>query len=812
MRLIRILGIAVILLSTIENIKSQDKSEEKSFRGKITGNVVDRNSLFALPGATLSLYKYSDSTIQTGAIADRKGNFEIKEIPNGKYSLKATYIGYAQKFVKNIELSRTNSTINLGQIGLSLSLSETDEVNVTAEKPHVEFSAGKKIFNIEKDIVASGGNAIDVLKNIPSVEVDIDNNVSLRGSGSVQFLINGKPSTMLSSGTSALEQIPASMIENIEIITNPTAKFDAEGTAGIININMKKEGNNGINGIAMINAGTYDRYNASLNVNYKLDGLNINAGYDFYGSLWGMDGSSFRRTILEDSTTEMNQDFFHRRRNISHSVKGGIEYNINKNNQLIINASYRGSNADRSGESINISNNILQENTDKSNSKNGEISTSPNIDLSLNYRLTLNKKFHELTFDAFYSTDNDDESTTNHQYFTFPIESYYGQNSIGLGKDKSIILQSDYVLPFRDSTRLEAGIKAIHKIMDSDYQNFTKADTIPDWVLDQSKSNHYIYDENVYSAYLIFSNKVGEFSYSAGVRAEQTITKGEQKTTNNINERNYLDFFPNISFGYKLDINHELQLSYSRRIERPRSRFLNPFVEYMDYYNVRYGNPNLKPQYTNSFELGILQNYSKFSITPSIFYNNTKDVFDRFTVLLPDGKIGMTWENMSSKYSYGLEINFSGDPFAWLRLSLDGSYYKYVVEGIQSYEGQKREDFSWKTRLNATITPMKELNFQITGYYTAPSENIQGKRFSSYGVDFGARYDLHENLTLTFRASDIFHTRTWHSISTGTGFYYDNDIHPLSQYISLGFQYKINQGIKQKQRNGEDSIEDEGMF
>ncbi|MBI5325633.1 MAG: TonB-dependent receptor [Ignavibacteriae bacterium] len=783
MNLIKIFCITLLLFFTFGNLKSQNKSEENNLHGKITGQVVDKDSLFSLPGATLSLYKYSDSTIQTGAVADKKGNFEIKEIPFGKYSLKVSYIGYSQKFIKNLEITALNSTLDLGQIGINLSISSTDEVKVTAEKPQMEFSAGKKIFNIDKDIASSGGNAIDVLKNLPSVEVDIDNNVSLRGSSSVQFLINGKPSTMLSSGTSALEQIPASMIENIEIITNPTAKFDAEGTAGIININLKKEGNNGLNGIASINAGTYDRYSASVNLNYKIDGINISGGYDYYGSLWGMDGNSFRKTIIADSTTEMYQNFFMRHRHLTHSVKGGIEYNINNANQLIVSGSYRGGNSDRKGESNNVSNNLLKSVIDKSNSKSGEISTSPNIDLSMNYRHTFSK-FHELTFDAFYSTDNDDENTVNNQYFT------------------------------RDSTRLEAGVKASLKTMDNDYQNLTRADSTSEWILDVLKSNHYIYHENVYSAYLIFSNKVGDLSYSAGLRVEQTVTKGEQKTISDITERNYLDFFPNLSFGYRFSINSEVQLSYSRRIERPRSWFLNPFIEYMDYYNVRYGNPELKPQYTHAFELGLLNNFTKFSVTPSIFYNRTTDVFDRFSELLDDGKMGMTWKNMSSRYSYGLEVNFSGDPLQWLRISLDGSYYKYIVEGLESYSGTRREDFSWNTRLNATISPMKELNFQLSGNYMAPSENIQGKRFASWGVDIGTRYEMLENLTLTFRASDIFHTQKWHTISSGENFYSDSNILRMSQYVSFGIQYKINQGIKQRQRlrNGDGGFEDEGMF
>lgn len=813
MRLLLFIGI--ILFSYI-NSYSQNKPEEVLSQGKITGHVIDKDSLFPLPGATISLYKYSDSTILKGAIADRKGKFEINDIPFGKYALKASYIGYSQKFVRNLEINSSKPSLNLGQIGLNLSISSTDEVKVTADKPQVEFSAGKKVFNIDKDIASSGGNAIDVLKNLPSVEVDIDNNVSLRGSTSVQFLINGKPSTMLSSGTSALEQIPANMIENIEVITNPTAKFDAEGTAGIININLKKESNNGINGIASLNAGTYDRYNASLNLNYKIDGLNITAGYDFSKHLWGMDGSSFRQTTLKDSTStdstsEMNQSFFMRNVHLSHGMRASIEYNLSNSDQFILNSSYRSWNSDRTGESNNSANNLSGEIIEKSNSNSGEISHSPNLDLSFNYRHSF-EKFHELTFDAFYSTDNDDENTVNNQYFKYPDPYYYGLNSIGLDKNKSIILQSDYVLPLRDSTKLEAGIKATMKIMDSDYRNLTKSDTSTDWILDAAKSNHYKYDENVYSAYAIFSNKVGDFSYSAGIRVEQTVTKGEQKTSGGVTNRNYLDFFPNISFGYKFNLFHELQLSYSRRIERPRSWFLNPFVEYMDYYNVRYGNPNLKPQYTNSFELGLLNNFTKFSVTPSVFYNRTTDVFDRFSLLQPDGKMAVTWENMSSKYSYGLELNCSGDPFTWLRLSIDGSYYKYVVEGVQSYAGTKREDYSWNTRLNSTINPFKELSFQIIGNYMAPSENIQGKRFASWGVDLGARYELFENLTFSFRASDIFHTQAWHTISEGKGFYYENNMLRLSQYVSLGIQYKINQGIKQRQRNGDNGFEDEGMF
>ncbi len=409
---------------------------------------------------------------------------------------------------------------------------------------------------------------------------------------------------------------------------------------------------------------------------------------------------------------------------------------------------------------------------------------------------------------------NHDETSYFTQYFEQPYQPNYYQLTDNGHKNNTYTFQTDYVYPFDDSTKIETGLKATLQTMNSQSGYYTKSDSISYWINDPTKSNDFIYDEDIYAAYAIFLSHFDNFLYSFGLRIEQTVTKGNQVTINQVDREHYLDFFPSATIGYKLNPLQQIQISYSRRIERPHIWHLNPFVEYIDYYNVMYGNPNLKPQYVDMLELGLIQNFSKFTITPSIFYNRTTDDYDRITVLMPNGIIGTTWDNISTRYSYGFEFNLSGETFKWMKLSLNGSYYKYIVEGNKNYSGQTQSDYSWNARLNATIMPMKPLSFQVTGFYRAPTLTVQGKRFGFYSIDIGARYDVLNNLSILFRAGDIFHTMVFHNTSSGVDFFFENNMNRLSQAFSVGLQYKINEGIKQREKpiNNEGGGEDDSLF
>lgn len=797
----------VISLLIVNQAISQKKGSNSITKRMIIGKLIDKESQSPLASASVSLHSIIDSSIITGAISDREGKFEINEVKNGKYYLRINFIGYQPKKINNILVNDDNFHINLGKIEITQGSAEMPEIQVMAEKPMIEYSSGKKIINVDKNIASAGGNALDVLKNVPSVNVDVDGNVSVRGSQNVNILINGKPSTLTATGSTILEQIPANVIDHLEIVTNPSAKYEAEGNAGIINIVLKKEKDPGLNGVISANAGTLDRYSSSVSLNYNFSGINLFGSYDFSSFHGGMDGSSYRQISVQDTTTYMNQAITRRRFSLSHNAKAGFDIQFDKQNSYTFTSVYRWRNNDNTG--LTNTNSTILANIPKELSirSNDEREKSPSLDLSMNYKHLFPNKGHELNVDAFYSNSNDDENTDFLQNYTLPIEPVLKQNSDNLEKNTNINLQADYVLPIGLNGKLEAGFKNSRKRMDADYQFSNFSSSLNSYLLDSSRSNHYVFDEIIYAGYAIYSNKWDDLQYSLGLRLEQTNTKGDQRTTNQIYQQNYLDLFPSLNLSYKLSESQEFQFNYSRRINRPRAYSTNPFIDYSDMYSLRYGNPQLKPEYVNSLELGFLQNITpKFTVTPAIFYRHTTDVMDRFTVLLNNGIFGMTWENMAKSYSYGLEFTFAGEILSWLKTNGDVSYYKYVIYGNPNYSGGMNEDYSWNGRLTLNFVPMKELNFQLSGNYSAPSVTSQGKRYETYSMDFGGRWDVLDNLTLSLRASDIFHTGRFRVSASGIGFFTDFNMLRMSQAVSLGLQFKINGGIKQKERkkNGGD--------
>ena len=834
-----ILVLGFILITYSQSLYSQNNNG-KSGKGKITGKLIDADANTPLASGSVTLLKQKDSTIVGGAITDKNGDFTISNVAFSKYFIKINYLGYQPKRIKEVFVTKDEPVKELGTIALKVGSEMLDEVVVSAERPMIEYGVGKKIINVDKNISAAGGNALDILKNVPSVEVDVDGNVSLRGSQSVNILIDGKPSTLTSAGSSLLEQLPANNIDHLEIITNPSAKYEAEGSAGIINIITKNEKDPGLNGVVSINAGTPDRYSASANLNYKLPGFNLFGSYDFSSNHGGMDGISNSQAVTRDSvnqnmldTNNLNQNIMRRRYFYNHSVKGGLEYTINKLSSIMFSSVYRWRYSENIGDvnSINKTFGFLNTQSFIDDKKNVEIEKNPAIDLSLNYKLQFDKKGHELTADAFFTTSKDDENTNYTKSFINPSGVKTLQNSDNLEKNKYFVIQSDYSQPFDNSGKLETGVKSSWKEFDANYTYLKFIDSTNSWLFDPLSSNHYVYDELIIAAYGIFTGKYDNLTYSAGLRIEETNTKGNligfanQPITNN-----YLDFFPSASLNYKLTDMQEIQFIYSRRINRPRNGQLNPFIDKSDDFNWRYGNPDLKPEYINSFDLGYIYNFPKFTITPGVFYKFTNDVMTHYQIIgaasgteingdiLPFGKRGNTWMNEAKSETYGLEFTFSGDILPWLKTNGDISYYKYFIYGSAAYAGQTSSDYSWNGRLTLNFIPMKGLSFQASGNYSAESVTLQGKRFPNYAIDAGGRYDITDALALTLRGSDIFHTRRFHVMSniTSAGIISsqsDFNMLPMSQSFSIGIQYKINEGIKQKdkKKNGGDNGNGGGM-
>lgn len=770
--------------------------------GVIKGRIVDIESKKGLPKATATLLRLQDTSVAGGGFTDAEGNLNIEKVQAGKYLLRINYVGYEPLFIESFAVTPMKPTYSFGTIELSQVSEMTDEVTITADRDVIQFKAGKRVINVDQDIASKGGNALDVLKNAPSVNVDIDGNVALRGSGNVNILINGKPSTFLGGGSSALEQLPAEIIDHIEIITNPSAKYEAEGATGILNIVLKEDRESGFNGLFNLNIGNHDRYTSSLNLNYKINGFNIFGSYAFNRFRGGMDGTSYRITNLTSvsDTSYLSQIMERKRSMYMHNLKAGIEWNPDRNQNLIVSGSYRPRISDFGGSTISNQSFSISPKLDTTKRMSSEDSESPNFDFAANYRYNFDKE-HYLTSDIFYSTSDDDEFTDYNQYFSYDPLNNSLEKSISSEKDKSIIFQLDYVNKIDDIYRLESGLRASSKLRDTKYDYQRQQNS--NWTDDSSRKNYFVYDENIIAGYVIFSADFSPLFIQGGLRAENSNIVGDQTVLDSSNRQTYFDIFPSANISYKFSPMLEIQANFSQRITRPNGHSLNPWTDYTDIYTIRSGNPYLKPEYSNLFELGTIHNIFGLAINPGLFYRFTDNVMERYQIMISDSVIKSTYENMARSESYGLEFNLNGPIFKWMRFNGDISYYNYKIEGIDS-QREIRQDYTWSTRLSFNMLFSKAFNMQLSGYYTAPSVTSQGSRSSSYSVDAGMRYEYNDALSFSLRASDIFDTQNFSATSSGPGFTFDFNMRRLTQFVSFGIQYKINQGIKQKERRPQD--------
>jgi len=530
--------LALILLDNV-NLQAQRGNGNPNFKnfrdGRISGKIIDETNLKGLPKASATLLRLKDSINAGGGVTDSDGNLVIEKIQSGAYLLRINYVGYEQLFIENIMITPMKSEYNFGTIGLKQVGELTDEVLVTAERDVIQFKAGKRIINVDQDIASRGGNVLDLLKNAPSVNVDVDGNVSLRGSGNVNILINGKPSTFLGGGSAVLEQLPANLIDHIEIITNPSAKYEAEGATGILNIVLKEEKDPGFNGLLTLNAGSYDRYSGAINLNYKLNGFNLFGSYGYNSFRGGMDGTTSRITMAGDSTSNLSQAMERRRAFNMHNLKAGIEYTPDRAQSIVLTGSYRPRITDFGGNTLSQQTFGQMPLIDSTLRKSFENSDSPNYDLSLNYRNNFDKE-HFLTFDAFYSYSNDDEFTDYEQFQFYQFKNDLFEKSISLEDDKSIIIQSDYTNKLSNNYKLESGIRFSSRIRDTKF-NYERL-TDNNWVSDTSKLNNFLYDENIFATYLIMSADFSPLFLQAGLRAENSNIFGNNTVLALANRQN----------------------------------------------------------------------------------------------------------------------------------------------------------------------------------------------------------------------------------------------------------------------------------
>ncbi len=760
---------------------------------KIKGKIVD-NIGQAIAYASIALYRASDSVMITGAASDEKGFFQLNADP-GEYYIKAFFLSYEEMTTEIFR--QTSDGIDIGNITLVLSAVSLDEVEVIAERSQMELHLDKRVFNIGKDLGHSGSNALEIMENIPSVSIDVDGNVSLRGSENVRILIDGKPSGLVGiANNDALEQLNGSMIESIEIITNPSARYDAEGEVGIINIILRKENREGIHGVFDVSVGDPANYNATYSINFRKKYFNLFSSYGFGYRRHEGNGYSWQQ-YTGDTSYVYERDREHERGGLNHNFRIGSDFFLNSSNTLTLAGMYRYGN--RNNDAVVTYNDFNAEDvlTQTIVRDDQENETKNNLEASLSYKKEFRQKERQLTADVRYMLSEDTELsdiTQTNSTILLPVL----QKSSNEEDERNLLFQIDYVHPFRGKGKLETGVKSTFRTINNDYRVEELTDDI--WIPLSGYVNHFIYTENIHAAYIIASYKMDRFSYQLGVRTELSEIRTELTETNDINDRLYNDFFPSIHISYKLDKKNSLQLSYSKRLSRPRFRHLLPFYSFVDNRNFFGGNPNLDPEYTHSFELGYLSQGEKGSILSTLYYRYRLGVIERITTVDTAGLIRVLPVNLSTQDAYGVEFNVNLRPVRWMNLNGNVNFYRAITEG--SYEGLSlnNDAYRWDTRFSTKLKLTADIDFQTSFIYRAPSKTTQGEAKSMYWLDSGISKEIfRSNGTLALKVSDVLNSRKWRSTVEEEGLLMETEFQWRSRQIVLSLNYRLNQS---KKRNG----------
>lgn len=770
------------------------------------GKIVDQDTGLPLDFATISLYGQQDSTLVAGNVSDSKGEFAIKA-PAGTYYAQIDFLAYERQSIDQIKATTGEKRVALGTISLKSAATALEEIVVVAEKSQMELSLDKKIFNVGKDLASRGGSAADLLDNVPSIQVDVEGQVSLRGSNNVRILIDGQPSGLIGNG-SGLQQLQANMIEKIELITNPSARYQAEGSAGIINIILKKERKSGLNGSFDLTLGYPENYGAAVNLNFRTKKLNLFTNYGLaYRNRPGK-GSLYQEIFRNDTTFITQQNNHRSRLGLNNTLRFGADYFFSPKTTLTTALTYR------LGDDENFQQTDYRDFLFNLDNPAGIIlRTDEEIEdeMNLEYAMTLKRKFeregHELTLDLRYRDKTETEgSDLRNQFFTDDRNPEGSpdllQQSNNKESERLLTFQLDYVHPFSKESKFEAGLRSSFREIDNDFLVEEYSDDL--WVPLEGLSNNFRYDENIHAAYLIYGNKVGKFSYQFGLRPEYSQVSTQLIQTQEINNRSYLNFFPSTHFTYDLPQDNAVQISYSKRVRRPRFWDLNPFFTFSDNRNFFSGNPDLNPEFADAWELGHIKYWDQGSLSSSLYYRHTTGKIDRIRRIDESGKSVTRPENLLTENAFGFEFTAAYNPTKWWRLNADFNFFRAITDGGNLGDSFQSDAYSWFTRGTSRFSMGKSTDFQVRFDYRAPQVNTQGKRLAMYGVDLAASQDVfNKKGTLTISVRDLFNSRRWRYTATGENFLTINDFQWRARSVMATLTYRLKQQERKRGNKGQ---------
>lgn len=771
--------------------------------GTITGTIIDKQSKKPVEFATIVIQKKSDETVIDGSVTDTKGKFSVGKIADGEYVISYSFIGYAKKTSQPFIIDAQHRSVNLGELFLESSFQELNNVEVTAEKSTFTSSIDRKTFNIGKDIMTTSGTASELMQHIPSLQVDIEGNISLRGSENVLILINGRPSSLMGANRAAvLQQMPANTIEKIEVITNPSAKYKPDGTSGIINIVLKKNKDLGFNGSVITNLGNDWRSNASLTTNYNSGRFNIFASYSIRQDERLRLTNDFRQrkdnlsNIL--STTQQNvSDMSHP---LSHIVRTGIDFNLNEKNVFGVSGSYNY----RSFVRYETNSNYISDAEGIATSDYDRSRRDPEFEKDLEFTTTYQHIFsedHELNIDFTTSKSAEEENNHYSTLYRIPVIPTTLDNTLidQGGRESQLLIE--YKNPFSDNTKFEAGYVLESAINDQTFFGEFYNPSTSLWIKDIQKSNHFKYNQNVHALYSTIEHTMGKFGFLAGLRAEQAFITSHLITTDSTIPNNYFKIYPTLHLSFKATENNEFQLNYSHRVNRPEGDELNPFPEYQDPLNLRVGNPHLKPEDIHSLEAGYSYKQNKTTFISTLYDRYTYNGKTEIIKYLNDSVLLTTRENLSKSNSIGLELILSTEIGKATTLNLSSNTYYNRIDASSLGYSNNKSNFVWNINMNANTKITKTTVFQLNTNFTSTRLTPQGKILPTFFINMGVRQDLWKRkASLILTVSDVFNTLR-NTTELNTPILYDKSIRKRSpRIIYTGFVFNFGKSnAKQKE-------------
>ena len=787
--------------------RSGGGSSSSNIVGTIIGTLQDSVSQEPVQFATIVLLDAKTQQQVNGIVTEMDGTFKIQNVKTGTYDVQLSFMGYRAKTIKGVELTPKNPDYDMGTLTLTSETYDIEALEVTGEAATFENKIDKLVYNPEKDVTVAGGDASEVLARVPLLAVDADGNVSIRGSSNIQILVNGRPSTLFSSNPGdALKTIPAEMIKSVEVITVPTARFDGEGTGGIINLIMKKQSIQGFTG--SLNASAGNRSNSgSLNMNLVRGrfGLNLNAGgwaswpRPSSSELLRVDTLANEQLRVLDQESEGTGYFYGPR------VTLGAFYDFNAYNAINTNVTYRGFGRVSEDETMAMltdpSRDILWDygRTNESRSLRG------GFDWTTDYRRTFEREGQE--FIAAFQISGNNSNTTNTILQQGNVESLYqNEENENDGLNVETTFQIDYVHPFNDDIKLETGAKGILRTIGSDFEYRSFNRDTEEFEIDFARTDNFIYNQDVFAGYASFNIQLNEkYGMIAGARYEYTAISGDFDANETTFSNDYSNFLPSVIFSRTINDFSAVRLSYTKRIQRPSLYYVNPFVQNQDPLNISQGNPEILPEITDAYELSYNTYIKGVVLNASVFFRQTNDVIEPFVEIRESGQSVETFQNIGLNRTYGTNFFSSATLFKKLTVRAGVNIYNYQSEGNFFGRQLSNSGIVWGGNLNLSLRLPKEWQVEASGFYRSPRQSLQGTRASYRRIQFGVRKQLWDDrggLGLVI-AQPFSRDLQFPNEINGVGFYQNSNRAFASRNIGISFNYRFGQlDFKQRRRRG----------